>query len=207
MTTSLGVEIASIHIGNNPGDIGSQDRELRQEAIDWIEKSIDLCQLFKPKYIGIHCGTAKQYTIESTQRLAKFAQERGIKLGLECGGEYKVKILKEMVISAKEKNLGILIDVGHCWEGGEDPAQAIKEAGEYLFGLHIHDNHGKSDEHLVLGEGTINWEELIKSLRNNVPYEGVFMMECIFSKITQNKTKIATNAKKASEELLNRYQQ
>lgn len=40
----------------------------------------------------------------------------------------------------------------------------LKDYGEYVSVLHIHDNHGKTDEHIVCGEGTINWEDFSRSI-------------------------------------------
>jgi sugar phosphate isomerase/epimerase len=31
---------------------------------------------------------------------------------------------------------------------------------------HLHDNHGERDEHLWIGEGTIDWEEAMSLLRS-----------------------------------------
>ncbi len=200
----LGLHISSIHIGEIPGGIGAEDKKLREEAIEWIEKSIDLCQIFEPDYIGIHHGGNRKYTIESFRRLAEFSQKVRMKLVVETGGGPTAKMSREMIRLIQEKNVGILVDVGHCWKAGKDPSQTIKEAGEYLFGLHIHDNHGKElghDEHLIPGEGTINWKMVIRALEN-VGYEGIFMLEPIESKTTQDKDVIARQSKEISDELL-----
>jgi sugar phosphate isomerase/epimerase len=41
--------------------------------------------------------------------------------------------------------------------------------------IHIHDNHGSSDEHLALGEGTINWKNVGKAVASG--YSGVVVVE------------------------------
>jgi sugar phosphate isomerase/epimerase len=35
--------------------------------------------------------------------------------------------------------------------------------------LHVHDNHGQSDEHLALGDGNIAWEKVAGSSPANTP--------------------------------------
>lgn len=216
LVDSLGLEVSSIHIGNNPGDIGSSNPELKQEAIEWIKRSLDPCQVFKPQYVGIHHGghtedlsdpvifeSAKERITESLAELADFSRERGIKLAVENGGVFDAKTLKQVIRSLPEPDVGILVDTGHAWKLklGRDPAQEIREAGGRLFILHIHDNHGEKDEHLVPGEGTINWRDVLKAL-GEVGYQGVFMMECVHSKTTQDKDTIALLAKHAAERLL-----
>ena len=50
--------------------------------------------------------------------------------------------------------------------------------GKHLITLHIHDNHGERDEHLLPGLGEIRWPEVLDALRD-VDYPGVFMYELI----------------------------
>lgn len=211
---SLQFEVRSIHISNNPGDIGSLDPKVRQEAIEWIERSLDLCQVFKPDYVGIHHGghnealygyrsweAVKGYIVESTGRLAGFARDRGIKLALE-NIEFDINRMNEIIHSLPEDDVGLLVDVGHYWSKlRRDPAEAIRKAGNRLCLLHINDNDGRDDDHLIPGEGTINWWNTLKALED-VNYKGVFMNECINSKTTKDKNAIARLAKKTSQRLL-----
>jgi len=41
--------------------------------------------------------------------------------------------------------------------------------------IHIHDNHGMSDEHLALGDGLINWKVVGKAVAAN--YNGIVVIE------------------------------
>jgi len=41
--------------------------------------------------------------------------------------------------------------------------------------IHLHDNHGFSDEHLALGEGTIDWELVGSAVKTG--YSGVTVVE------------------------------
>ena len=54
--------------------------------------------------------------------------------------------------------IGITLDVGHANTNGLVDAflKYIKEVNH----LHIHDNHGQSDEHLALGDGAIDWKKV-----------------------------------------------
>ncbi|EJG06833.1 Xylose isomerase domain-containing protein TIM barrel [Methanofollis liminatans DSM 4140] len=56
------------------------------------------------------------------------------------------------------EGIGITFDIGH--------ANTVRKVDGFLAQiknashLHIHDNHGSSDEHLALGDGTINWKKV-----------------------------------------------
>jgi sugar phosphate isomerase/epimerase len=211
---SLPIKIHQIHISNNPGDIGSRHREPRRQAIEWIERSLDLCQVFKPKYVGIHPGghtenlanprvwdAVAPRVIESARKLARSARTRGMRLMLETT-KLDLGKLSQIVRTLSEEEVGILVDTGHCHcHLGQDPADVIRDAGDRLYSLHIHDNHGKGDDHLIPGEGSIQWERIVKALED-VSYTGVFMMECCNSKTTRDKKTIARLAKEVSERLL-----
>ena len=71
----------------------------------------------------------------------------------------------------------VCIDTGHCNFCSEDPATAVRlVGGEMLGSLHVHDNNGHADQHLIPGNGTINWESFSDALRE-VGYKGTFSFE------------------------------
>jgi sugar phosphate isomerase/epimerase len=43
-----------------------------------------------------------------------------------------------------------------------------------MIHVHLHDNKGKSDEHLQVGKGSINWKEVMPKFRG---YKGRFVIE------------------------------
>ena len=48
---------------------------------------------------------------------------------------------------------------------GLSPADAARMIGkEYLRALHVHDNDGKADRHMLPGEGVIDWEDFARAL-------------------------------------------
>ena len=65
----------------------------------------------------------------------------------------------------KHKNLKICFDVGHrnflCPE-----FDIVKEYGEYITVLHIHDNNGQKDEHKLCFSGTVDWIGFMKGIAN-----------------------------------------
>lgn len=59
------------------------------------------------------------------------------------------------------------LDVGHAFI--ENRMKGVKEYldafSDRLIHIHIHDNHGKQDEHLPLGEGNIDFKKVVKLLK------------------------------------------
>ena len=57
-------------------------------------------------------------------------------------------------------------DTGHFNVFSRAPLNLwLKELGQYLGHLHLHDNHGSFDEHLPVGNGTFPFAELFSALR------------------------------------------
>ena len=57
-----------------------------------------------------------------------------------------------------------------------DVADAIETAAEHIIATHVHDNRGRDDEHLVPGQGTIDWDAALMTMQK-IGYAGTYMME------------------------------
>lgn len=60
----------------------------------------------------------------------------------------------------KHKNLKICFDTGHKNSATKD-LEILRDFGDYVAVLHIHDNFGEQDEHLICGKG----EKRLKHLK------------------------------------------
>lgn len=71
------------------------------------------------------------------------------------------------------------LDTGHANLHGRNPVQIIQRFGARLHHIHMHDNHGEMDRHLPPGAGSINWEAVVKGLKE-VGYDRTITLE-VFS--------------------------
>jgi sugar phosphate isomerase/epimerase len=67
------------------------------------------------------------------------------------------------------------MDFGHAFLGGDVP-DAIETAAEHLIATHVHDNHGRADDHLVPYQGSIDWDSALVTMQK-IGYEGLYLME------------------------------
>ena len=65
--------------------------------------------------------------------------------------------------------LGVCFDTGHANLTGRFKEEFLI-LKDKIFTFHIHDNDGKSDSHLALGEGNIQWEKILKLLPKNATW-------------------------------------
>ena len=72
---------------------------------------------------------------------------------------------------------GICLDTGHLHISGGNQGEFIRTAGKYLRAIHIADNRGERDEHLMpFAGGTVDFYEVVKAL-DEIGYEGLFNQE------------------------------
>lgn len=83
----------------------------------------------------------------------------------------------EIVKDIDSKNLGITFDIGHANTAG-NPAEFVENYKilNWIIHVHAHDNNGYDDEHLKIGEGNINFIEVLEKLKE-IGYDGVISIE------------------------------
>ena len=70
---------------------------------------------------------------------------------------------------------GWCFDVGHAWCSGYAP-DILKKCSVVPLSLHIQDNDGSGDQHLIPGDGTIDWKLFTDTLKE-IGYLGDCVME------------------------------
>ncbi len=179
-------------------DFGNGYEIIKKSWIEEGKKNIDAAKLLNLKKINFHfysVGLTKAYKahhhqilkniISSLRQVVKYADSKGITVMLENTPNQRSVIgIREykFVIDSVPK-LKAHIDMGHAFM--ENGMKGIKE---YLFTfedkiehLHIHDNHGEFDEHLPLGDGDIDFNQIAKWLKE-IKYDKTMTFEVFTSK-------------------------
>lgn len=112
------------------------------------------------------------------REIARYAEPAKVRLALENTSRGYTREPERLVALMEDldaPNVGICIDTGHRNLVG-DPVAALLTAGRHLITLHIHDNSGERDEHLLPGGGHIAWQGVLQAL-GEIGYGGVFVYE------------------------------
>ncbi len=67
------------------------------------------------------------------------------------------------VILSRVPELGVTLDTGHSNVNREDPVRFLKKHGRRVSNVHLNNNHGRADEHNILGDGTFNVRRFLKT--------------------------------------------
>jgi sugar phosphate isomerase/epimerase len=68
------------------------------------------------------------------------------------------------LILAEVEGLGFTLDTGHAHVNGQNPLSLAQRAGPKLTEVHLSDNGGTSDDHLIPGEGTADLNNLLHEI-------------------------------------------
>lgn len=79
----------------------------------------------------------------------------------------------ERYVSAR---VGACLDTGHAHLNGVPPASGVEILGRKLIALHVHDNHGRGDDHLPPFAGSIDWTGFVDALQA-AGYPGTLNLE------------------------------
>ena len=104
--------------------------------------------------------------------------------------------LRPLVDAYPENAVGLVIDTGHAWTTGHDPAEQIRVAGARLGGTHLQDVDGENpqDNHWLPGQGDLNWSE-IRSALKEIGYLGSWTFEVIVPRRGETPEELASLAR------------
>jgi len=136
---------------------------------------------------GMKSGTSMFYpgkdwikNLKNVQSLANFAEDHGVRVGIENVMEpFLLKDVGDFRRFYKESQVevALVFDTGHANIVGE-MERFLKEFPERIVHIHAHDNHGKSDEHLAIGDGSINWQDFANYV-NKIRVEPTIIVESV----------------------------
>ena len=173
-------------------NIAPQDPAERIVAIEELKRWFDLYNELEIKAGVLHPGgkgwtegTDPQEIIDvrmaSLQEIDSYIEGTPLTVCLEnmppsLLGNYAPELLK-MIEPFSKDNLGICLDTGHLNQVQGDQAEFIRCAGDNLKALHIADNLGVNDDHMLpYSKGTVEWEVVVDALKE-INYQGLFNFE------------------------------
>jgi protein FrlC len=163
-----------------PTCLCSGNETIRRDSVSYIQESIETAAALGAELVSVCPGhslygqtsqDAWGRLCESLKVLGDFAAERGMRLAIETADRYETDLVQttddalRLLSDLRRDNLGVLLDTGHFHVVGESLPQAVHKLGPTLFHVHVDDNLGQRDQHLVPGDGNIDFISFIAALR------------------------------------------
>ncbi len=174
-----------------PTCLCSGNETIRRESVAYIKDSIRTASALGAPVISVCPGhslfsqtkkDAWQRLRDSLDEICRFAADYVMQVAIEAADHYETDLIQttedaaRMITELGHKNFGFVLDTGHAHILDEDIRQAIITHRERLFHVHVDDNQGKRDQHLVPGEGTFDFPSFF-DLLNEIGYQGYLGVE------------------------------
>jgi sugar phosphate isomerase/epimerase len=178
----------SVHGPISDINLGSLNPAMRKASKKELVENIKIAGELGIGPVTLHIGFLSPLTIlypDKTRALTRaslksidaLATEYGIKIGVENMPRTKWSVFVEpweLVQATEGTDLGFCFDIGHANITGN--IDEFMPLADRFVNIHIHDNHGKWDEHLILGKGNIELQKLVNKLKGK--YKGNWVLEC-----------------------------
>ena len=155
---------------------GSLDPEIRAVTRRRFSELLQLVPIFKPKSVVCHAGydwkrygyVHEEWLTNSLEMWAWLADQLSLyncRLMLENVYEQRPEEIRVLFDNLADHHVGFCLDIGHqsafsqaSWD------EWLKQLSPYLGQLHLHDNHGHRDDHMALGQGSIDFKSFFRNL-------------------------------------------
>ncbi|HOJ39315.1 MAG TPA: sugar phosphate isomerase/epimerase family protein [bacterium] len=178
--------------GREVMDIAPPETRDFQAAMEMMKRWVDLFQGLGIKAGVIHAGGDKaskagwsperifEQRVKAIRQVAEYSRGGPTVLCLENMNSPGLRTAGELLALKQATgmdNIALCLDTSHAILSGVDPAIFIREAGAALQALHLSDNLGSHDDHMLpYGRGLVAWAEAMTALRQ-VRYAGLFNLE------------------------------
>lgn len=178
----LGLNVIFAHLGWQNINSIWEDNEIGEKLVDRFINDIKLCKENGIKLVIMHVTTKfiapkfNEIGLNRIKKIVDYAKEIGVKVAFE---NLKLKGYLEYILeNIDNDNIGICYDAGHCHAHYKDEFnwELFKDK---IFAVHLHDNDGTDDQHLLPFDGNIEWENVIKNLKN-ANYQGPITLELCY---------------------------
>ncbi len=192
--------------------LAATDETRRKRAVEETQAVLEVATLVPYKFLVVHAGVPSPHGVagdnsraamtRSLEELDQVAGRVGVRIAVELipnalsGPTALVDLMDELDLPA----VGICIDVGHARLMG-DVVDAIETCSGHVVTTHLHDNRGKSDDHLVPGQGVIDWDAAVLAFQK-VGYDGAWIFELAHAAERRPVLERAIKARECIESLL-----
>ncbi len=197
MLRELGVDLPQAHAYLR-ANVAHPDEARRQSDLDILLRHFAHCAQLGVRDVVVHPGIGLGHStpdelrqiirlnVDSFKLLCDRAGELGLRLCVEnmlpsrnAGRQYFGIHPHELLGLLEEVDsvvLGVVLDTSHANVSGLDLGAAIRELGSTIWCTHLSDNDGSGDQHLIPGDGDVDWPAAMAALRE-VGYTGRLNLE------------------------------
>jgi sugar phosphate isomerase/epimerase len=197
LSNDLGIEFSQAHSSfYNFCDTDVAEREFWEET---VRRSILCAEIMDIPWVVIHAGTAfdaENYRMESLKRnleyfkgFLDFSASHNVGIAIENLWDLNIRPRRRYTANAEElmELVGMCREfagpwVGTCWDFehadimGQSQRDGLLRLGDTLKAVHVSEQTGMDNDHILPFFGNIDWKEIMGLLRQ-INYQGDFTYE------------------------------
>ena len=149
----------------------------RTRRLDFLKRAIDIAALMKPHTVSFWSGKAEEIDdprqqmdllVEGCQSLCEYARNRGVRLAFEPEPGMVIDTMNrfaELHARVDHPAFGLTLDIGHLHCLGEVPfLDHFERWKNWLWNVHLEDMRRGVHDHLMFGDGEIDFTEVFRGL-------------------------------------------
>ena len=169
-----------------PSLVSTEGRQIR---LEFLRRAVDIAHELGAECVSFWSGTsdpaipehqAWDWLVTACLQLTDHAKRRGVQLGFEpepgmlVDDMAKFEVLKKHLTTAR---FGLTLDVGHVYCTETDSFRHVYgKFANLIRNVHIEDIRGRKHEHLMFGEGELDFAAILRVLAEN-KYGGLVNVE------------------------------
>jgi sugar phosphate isomerase/epimerase len=169
----------SVHAPAYELNLGSANPCNRDEAVRQYREALYLAAEVGARRLVVHeghvsywkldRGVARSDAMAGLSELVGIARQVGVALGLENTNYGKFAMydtwqewvaMADRLAGGNDEVVSLVLDVGHAHLAGWELEELARAVGGRLAQIHVHDNLGLADDHLMPGQGVLDWAGL-----------------------------------------------
>ena len=164
-------------------NVASSNPSSRAEAVRQYREAVYLVAEVDASRLVLHEGNmsywkldrraAREAALESLTEVVGLARQIGVTVVLENTNYGKFAmydtwqewlVMADKLGGGDDASVALVLDVGHARLAGWDLEELTRSIGGRLAQIHVHDNMGSADDHLMPGLGVVDWAGLRRGL-------------------------------------------
>jgi len=145
-----------------------------------LEGFVRLSEFLGASIVTVHPGSVHNEALvplsagNSVETLRKMVKAAGGSLAVNVENQAKGRSKYHFPLASTTESIDLMLaeveglrftlDTGHAHVNAQDPLVLAERVGSKLTEVHVHDNSGSSDEHLVPGEGTADLKGFMEKI-------------------------------------------
>jgi sugar phosphate isomerase/epimerase len=173
---------------HQPTLVSAEDHR-REERLDFLRRAIDIASHLSADAVSLWSGSPEdkaadsiymERLVEGCLRLGDYAAKKKVRLAFEPEPGMVIDTMARFAELQEKVNhpfFGLTIDIGHLHCLGETPiSDHPRRWQKLLWNIHIEDMHRGVHEHLMFGEGEIEFKPVLQTLKE-IGYSGGIHVE------------------------------